>query len=153
MKVLSIKQPWAFLIVAGLKDVENRTWTTAHRGEIGIHASKSFDWDALIWLLSQGKHGEFWTVVRHFGLELNDIPEKSKITRHLDEFGALIGVAELIDCIPHDVPVASERAIVSNWAQAGCNWWKLANPKACDPIPMRGLPGLFHANIELEEWK
>ena len=26
MKAISIKQPWASLIVEGLKDIENRTW-------------------------------------------------------------------------------------------------------------------------------
>ena len=46
MKVLSIRQPWAWLIVNGYKDVENRTWA-AHRSMIGqrflVHAGKSFD--------------------------------------------------------------------------------------------------------------
>ena len=26
MKVLSVKQPWAYLICSGIKDIENRTW-------------------------------------------------------------------------------------------------------------------------------
>lgn len=47
LKVLSVKQPWASLIVMGLKDVENRTWTTRHRGRLIIHASKSPDRDAM----------------------------------------------------------------------------------------------------------
>lgn len=40
MKALSIRQPWAFLIVNGFKDIENRSWPTARRGEILVHASK-----------------------------------------------------------------------------------------------------------------
>lgn len=40
MKALSIRQPWAWLIVNGHKDVENRTWSTRFRGEFLIHASK-----------------------------------------------------------------------------------------------------------------
>ncbi|MNV64643.1 ASCH domain protein [compost metagenome] len=40
MKALSIRQPWAWLIVNGHKDVENRTWSTTHRGEFLVHASK-----------------------------------------------------------------------------------------------------------------
>ena len=39
MKTLSIQQPWASLIVAGIKDVENRTWDTQYRGRLLIHAS------------------------------------------------------------------------------------------------------------------
>lgn len=43
MKVISIKQPWASLIVAGYKKFEFRTWKTSYRGEILIHASKISD--------------------------------------------------------------------------------------------------------------
>ena len=40
MKTLSIQQPWASMICAGIKDVENRTWKAAHvPGRILIHAS------------------------------------------------------------------------------------------------------------------
>lgn len=37
-KALSIRQPYAWLIVAGHKPVENRTWTTNYRGPLLIHA-------------------------------------------------------------------------------------------------------------------
>jgi len=59
MKALSIRQPWAWLIVRPdivdskerqlaekqnrLKTIENRTWTTKYRGEFLIHASKTWD--------------------------------------------------------------------------------------------------------------
>ncbi len=43
MKVLSVRQPWAYLIVAGYKDIENRKWYTNHRGPLLIHASKAVD--------------------------------------------------------------------------------------------------------------
>lgn len=36
---LSVKTPYAYQIVAGIKDVENRSWTTQKRGDIYIHAS------------------------------------------------------------------------------------------------------------------
>jgi len=39
MKTLSVKQPHATLICAGVKRVENRTWTTDYRGRLLIHAS------------------------------------------------------------------------------------------------------------------
>lgn len=41
MKALSILQPWAWAIVHAGKRVENRTWSTSHRGQIAIHAGKS----------------------------------------------------------------------------------------------------------------
>ena len=39
MKVLSIKNPWATLIINGYKKYEFRTWKTKYRGKILIHAS------------------------------------------------------------------------------------------------------------------
>lgn len=38
MVALSIRQPWAWLIVSGAKDIENRSWETDHRGPLWIHA-------------------------------------------------------------------------------------------------------------------
>jgi hypothetical protein len=43
MRALTIKQPWASLIMAGIKDVESRTWVTAYRGPLVIHAGASYD--------------------------------------------------------------------------------------------------------------
>lgn len=40
MKALSLKQPWAELIVSGKKTLEIRKWNTKFRGEFLIHASK-----------------------------------------------------------------------------------------------------------------
>ena len=45
MKVLSVRQPWAYLIVAGHKDIENRKWYTNHRGPLLIHASQAMEPD------------------------------------------------------------------------------------------------------------
>lgn len=42
MKALSLIQPWATGIVVGNKRIETRSWKTAFRGRIAIHASKGF---------------------------------------------------------------------------------------------------------------
>lgn len=47
MKVITIKQPWATLIAKGYKEYEFRTWKTKYRGDVLIHAGKSFDKSAL----------------------------------------------------------------------------------------------------------
>lgn len=39
MKALSVKQPWACLLVEGVKKIEVRSWVTAHRGPLLICAS------------------------------------------------------------------------------------------------------------------
>lgn len=41
MKALSIRQPWAWLIVNGYKDIENRSWNTKFRGQVLIHAAST----------------------------------------------------------------------------------------------------------------
>lgn len=41
MKVLTIKEPWASLILSGEKTIETRTWKTKHRGLVLLHASTS----------------------------------------------------------------------------------------------------------------
>jgi len=45
MIALSIQQPWAWAIIHGGKDVENRTWPTKFRGRFLVHASRKFDWE------------------------------------------------------------------------------------------------------------
>jgi hypothetical protein len=73
---LSIKQPWAALIVAGRKTIEIRTWPTRVRGGIFIHAGKIAD-----------DRPEAWTQV--------DTPEVKSLT----EFrGGIIGTANLRAC-------------------------------------------------------
>ena len=42
MKAVTVKQPWAGLIMAGMKDIENRTWETEYRGKLLIHASSKY---------------------------------------------------------------------------------------------------------------
>jgi hypothetical protein len=39
MKALSVTQPWAQLIADGRKRIETRSWHSAYRGPLAIHAS------------------------------------------------------------------------------------------------------------------
>jgi hypothetical protein len=43
MKAISVKNPWAYLICSGKKDIENRSWQTRYRGRLLIHASAQWD--------------------------------------------------------------------------------------------------------------
>ncbi len=47
MKALSLKQPYAELVVSGRKTIEIRNWNTKFRGEFLVHASKSVDKEAM----------------------------------------------------------------------------------------------------------
>lgn len=54
-RVLSVRQPWAWAISQGRKEVENRNWRTSYRGLVYIHASTKLDRDALAWLSAKAK--------------------------------------------------------------------------------------------------
>lgn len=82
MKVISILQPWASLIVLGHKRIETRSWNTKYRGEILIHASA-------------GKNGI------NRGIQLDFQQEFSSLQLPKYEnfpFGAIIGKVILVDC-------------------------------------------------------
>lgn len=78
MKALSIKQPWAWLIVNGIKDIENRTWKTKFRGKFLVHASKGVDVKRYNELLDKGVK----------------LPPISEFKR-----GGIVGEAEIVDCV------------------------------------------------------
>ena len=80
MKAISIRQPWAALIVAGIKDIENRTWQTKYRGKLLIHASQKAD-----------KEG--FKMMKELG-----IPEII-VSSMLDYSGGIIGEVNLVDCV------------------------------------------------------
>lgn len=42
MKAITLTQPWATLVAIGAKCIETRGWSTPHRGQLAIHAAKSF---------------------------------------------------------------------------------------------------------------
>jgi hypothetical protein len=78
VKALSIRQPWAWLLAHGYKDVENRNWKTNVRGRILLHASKRLDYDGLDWVRDTFPH--------------IPLPENF-------EQGGLVGAANLTDCV------------------------------------------------------
>lgn len=79
MKALSIRQPWAWLIVSGRKDVENRSWPTRVRGRFLVHAAQRFDMQGYEWVRS------------HLKL---DLPDPGTFER-----GGIVGEAEIVDCV------------------------------------------------------
>jgi len=89
MKALSLKQPWAWLVVEGMKDIENRKWATKYRGKILIHASKNWDAEGERWLYIKDCKGEIPMGGR-------EIP-----MRHDPRiiYGAIIGSADILNCV------------------------------------------------------
>jgi len=111
MKGLTVRQPWAELIVSGKKTVENQPRRTLHRGPLVIHA----------------------------GLRLD---ESGPAVRRALDFGAIIGVVDVVDCVDQSR---------SPWAVRGQWHWILANPRRLTrPVPYCGALGLWNVDPETE---
>jgi hypothetical protein len=78
---LSLKQPWAALVVAGKKTIEVRKWATGIRGRIYIHAARIPD-----------RRPEAWALVA------DDLSLMAQLR------GGIIGAAELAGCILYRTP-------------------------------------------------
>ena len=122
MQALSIRQPWATLIAAGLKDIENRSWQTAKApGRFLIHATKS-----KVPSNFEDYPSEMLGNVRNCR-QMGQIPEFKNLP-----YGVVIGY---VDC-PEIVKDAD-----SIWAQPGNFHWKLENAWIFDD-PVLGINGV-----------
>jgi hypothetical protein len=114
MKCITLKPAWAWAVFHAGKDIENRTWETSYRGPLAIHASAS--------IASADDDAE--VIKRICGV---DVP--------LDlQCGAVVGVVDLVDVAPD---------FRSRWYSPGLIGWKLAKPRACVPVDVKGKLGLW----------
>lgn len=126
MKVLTIREPWASLIVNGYKEYEFRSWKTNYRGRILIHAGLTLEKDN--------------------ALKFKDY--------HLDYgSGEIIGEAIITDCIlvTDDFNVELNKVnplVYGNGKHIGNYAWKLENIVMYDKrIPCKGKLGLWNYDI------
>lgn len=134
MKALSIQQPYAWLIVNGYKNIENRDWTTNYRGFVLIHASKQVDSH---FFANDGK-----TVFLPYAEQVcgESIAPIMPINLEDYERGGIIGYATLKE-------VVTESA--SPWFH-GKYGFMLTQRHTVDFIPLRGQLGLFDVQPEIE---
>jgi hypothetical protein len=132
-KALSLLQPWASLVVTGAKKIETRSWNTAYRGPLLIHASKGKGGAAI------AAEPLFRKFIPHFG----SLP-----------FGAIIGKVLLRDVVRIPElglpPELIERLTLEERAfgayAAGRYAWILEEPLLYDePVPAKGSLGLWDA--------
>lgn len=145
MRILTIKQPWAWLIAGGFKHVENRSANIAgdYRGPVAIHAGRRMD------LRARG-HPEVDRVAR----EQWNAGAQELFVGMPKMFGHILAVADLYAVHQHDgsrgfvcCPNAPDR--YTRWAEP--NKWHLcfASPRTlADPIPYRGALGLRSLDMD-----
>lgn len=126
MRALSIRQPWAWLIVNGHKDIENRVWSTRYTGPLVIHASKGMTND------------EYDDVVEFldcdFRLRNIQLPDRKLIER-----GGIVGVAHCKGSVDQcDSP----------WF-FGPYGFVLSEQRAVPFVPFKGQLGFFDVPSEL----
>lgn len=119
MKALSILQPWAWLIVTGRKDIENRTWGTGFRGEVLIHAGKTYP------------KRDFKDDAEDWG---DDFPRQREAM-----IGGIVGVATIVDCV---------RKSDSKWFN-GPYGFVLRDARPLPLTPLRGQLGFFDVPDDL----
>lgn len=125
MRILTVRQPWAHLIINGYvdpwgfpawKDVENRSGRTNWRGPLVIHAAKVMD---------MGR----------------DVPEGLDFRGLV--FGAALGTVVLDDCLRlADAPD-------SQWANGPWCWMLRDRQPFSAPVPCRGYQGLWTPSDEV----
>ena len=121
MKCLTVRQPWASMIVRGDKRIETRSWRTPYRGRLLIHA---------------GTH----PIPRLDDIELPEHPR-----------GTIVGTVELYDCIPTDQAEPDETEDLLGDFRPGRWAWMLRWPyRFAQPIPYHpGRLGIYDVDLGL----
>ena len=129
IKAISLWQPWASLMVAGVKLHETRHWPTAYRGPIAIHAAKTLDLAGAPDALCAAVFGQDWR---------DSLPR-----------GAVLGVGNLSQCRKAEtVADRLTRADLAsgNFAHGRFAWRVDDLRRLTQPIPLLGRQGLFNWN-------
>ncbi|MEA5155955.1 ASCH domain-containing protein [Raineyella sp.] len=138
MKTLTIRQPWAALIMAGIKHHETRTWTTTYRGQLVIHAGMTWATD------SPCRRQPPWSFVPDGRLRnALDHPGPAGPV-FADQRGAILGEVTLTDVIETTdyAPTDLER-LLGDYGP-GLYAWVLKDPVAYpQTIPVKDRLGLW----------
>lgn len=138
MKAISVRQPWASLIVLGYKEYETRSWRTSVRGKIAIHSSSS----------------------QHVAKQLCKFkPYSTLLGQHSCNsyedlvYGHIIGTVfldEVIECDDGNLlsVLSSQELSLGNFGH-GRLAWKLSSPTPIKPFPFKGKLAFFDVSDEL----
>ena len=119
MKTLTVRQPWASLIMSGDKTLENRNWSTPYRGRLAIHSALA--------LAPFVERAQVNTMA-----ELGLCPPVDLATAPR---GVVLGTVQLVDI---------KIGLDSIWTNDSTYQWILQDPQLfASPIPAPGRLGLW----------
>ena len=121
VRALSLRQPWAWLLVEGIKPVENRRWNTKYRGRFYVHAAKGMT-------RQEYDDCEGFCAARMY----QDLPAFDELLR-----GGIVG-----SCILHDVaPIPSGGDPIGGaaiWQMEGQYGFLVSKPRRLPFVECRG---------------
>jgi len=136
MKAISIRQPWAWAILHAGKRIENRGWSTRHRGPILLHVSAG---------LTKREYQEFQlflaTLPQEMQKSVPSLPPMAALPR-----GGIVGRANLVDVLDYtkDTPPSGQ----AEWF-FGPYGFLLDDVREVPFVPYRGELSLFNVPAEL----
>lgn len=119
---LSIRQPWAWLIVHGHKDIENRDWSTPFRGQVLVHAGLTMTRAYYDQATEELGNASMLPVGGLSSFE--DLPR-----------GGLVGWTRIVDCLEHSA---------SKWKQEGSFGFVLRDSRPIPFVPWKGRLQFFN---------
>jgi len=156
MRVLTVHQPWAWAILHGGKDIENRPLNIAgqYRGPVAVHVALARPVD--IPQIVANAVGEASRAGTKFPRVPARITDPDDALHHVAPWvgnrGAIIGVVDLVDVHQRN-SIAAPPCCSSPWALDDHRFHlELANPRPLEePIPATGRLGLTVLEATLED--
>ncbi|ETT58384.1 hypothetical protein C173_30719 [Paenibacillus sp. FSL R7-277] len=139
MKCLTIRQPWATLIALGEKQIETRTWRTAQRGELAIHAGMQVN-KAIC------RTEPYQSLLARYGYTADNLPT-----------GKIIAVSRIADCCEVTPELAQQgwpggnEYVFGNYAEGRYAWMLEEVVPLVHPIPAKGRLGFWEYPVLEEE--
>jgi len=148
MKAITIWQPYATLIMLGLKEFETRSWATNYRGPLVIHAAKRWD-EARA--LDCSRVAELLRECAFSTSQLDDDQRRLLYTPTSDTLGGALGVVDLTHCAQMDEGGSYFENEVGSFGP-GRYGWKCERPRIFEtPIAAQGKQGLWTPDARLEQ--
>jgi hypothetical protein len=132
-RTLTVRQPWAWAIARGHKDIENRSWTTRYRGPIAIHAAKHWDTD---------REATLRAVVYQIREQGGALPATLDDDLPYSDTGLIIATVNLVGICTASLD--GDTCDCGPWAMPGHAHWRLENAQVYpEPTPATGRLGLW----------